>query len=194
MRNQPEVKEFIIDINGLPDQFPTHSHSPEFWEQLGRTIATFGFLEDMLGRAIYAFTATRTYDGDNADEAYQNWSKTLEHALKDQLPKLADSYKKAVREHQDEKVENIQEIVDAIKKVGKIRNVLCHGSWQPPDAAGKSLPRFVSNQLKRFDTKIDVAFLYQIQRHVAELACVVINSVTQMGWQFPGSKGPGKTI
>jgi hypothetical protein len=31
-------------------------------------------------------------------------------------------------------------------------------------------------------------------RHVAELVCVVVSSVTHMGWQFPGSHGPGLPI
>jgi hypothetical protein len=32
------------------------------------------------------------------------------------------------------------------------------------------------------------------QKAVAELGCAVITTVTHMGWQFPGSHGPGKTI
>ncbi len=31
----------------LPPSFPTHQHSPKFWEQLGRTVATFGCLEEV---------------------------------------------------------------------------------------------------------------------------------------------------
>jgi len=41
---------------------------------------------------------------------------------------------------------------------------------------------------------MDREFIDQVQRHTANLACAVINTVTQMGWQFPGSQGPGKTI
>jgi hypothetical protein len=56
-----EVNRSIIDRDRLPPLFPTHGHSPQFWEQLGRTIATYGFLEEALGKAIFAFTATRRY-------------------------------------------------------------------------------------------------------------------------------------
>jgi hypothetical protein len=45
-----------------------------------------------------------------------------------------------------------------------------------------------------WDTSIDIAYLQQIQRAVAELACEVVTTVTHMGWQFPGSRGPGKTV
>jgi hypothetical protein len=45
-----------------------------------------------------------------------------------------------------------------------------------------------------FDTEIDVAYLMQVQAHVAELSVSVVNTVTHMGWQFPGGAGPGKAI
>ena len=45
----PEVKRFVVDLGNLPALFPTQRHSPIFWEALGRAIATFGFLEEMLG-------------------------------------------------------------------------------------------------------------------------------------------------
>jgi hypothetical protein len=35
----------------LPPGFPTQAHSPAFWEALGRAVATFGFLGEMLGKA-----------------------------------------------------------------------------------------------------------------------------------------------
>jgi len=56
LRRQPskpddatEHKRFVVDFNNLPFLFPTHRHDPMFWETLGQTVATFGFLEEMLG-------------------------------------------------------------------------------------------------------------------------------------------------
>ncbi len=45
-----------------------------------------------------------------------------------------------------------------------------------------------------WDTPIDSAYLQQTQKAVAELACEVVTTVTHMGWQFPGTRGPGKTV
>ena len=53
--------------------------------------------------------------------------------------------------------------------------------------------RFGEKQ-KIFDTPIDIAYLQQVQRAVAELACEVINTVTYMGWPFPGFRGPGISV
>jgi hypothetical protein len=42
-----------------------------FWETLGRTIATFGFLEEVLGKAIFAFTATTRHQESEIDAAFE---------------------------------------------------------------------------------------------------------------------------
>ena len=93
-----ELNRSIVDRDKLPPLFPTNRHSPQFWEQLGRTIATYGFLEEVLGKAIFAFTATRKYAPHEIDAAYQAWLPQLERALTDQLWKLAESYGKAARD------------------------------------------------------------------------------------------------
>lgn len=194
MNEEEDINRSIIDRKNLPEFFPTHMHSPEFWEQLGRTVAAFGFLEEILGKAIFAFTATRRYPPEEAEEAYEKWLPKLEKALTDQLWNLADSYGKAVKEHPEATIKNVNELVEDIKKATVYRNVLCHGSWRPPDNEGKSLPFFVSKKSGKFETPIDIAFLSRIRSHVLDLSCSVIDSVTHMGWEFPGGAGPGKTI
>jgi hypothetical protein len=192
--NATEHKRFVVDLNNLPSLFPTHRHSPIFWETLGRTIATFGFLEEVLGKAIFAFTATTPHEESEIEAAYENWLPTLEKALVDPLGGLIDTYGKAVRNNSEATIENLDELLGQLRTASIIRNVLCHGSWRTPDAGGSSLPRFVNRQKMVWDTSIDIAYLMQTQKAVAELGCAVVNTVTHMGWQFPGSRGPGKAI
>lgn len=52
----------------------------------------------------------------------------------------------------------------------------------------------MNRQKEVFETAIDIAFLEQTQLHVCDLAASVMNTVTHMGWQFPGSNGPGEII
>lgn len=183
-------------VNGcaLPDKFPTHRHEPAFWEALGRAVATFGFLEDTLSKAIFAVTATTHYQEEEIEEAYKAWHHTLERALVDPLGNLIDVYGKAVRNNSGARVENFDDLLKDLQKASKIRNVICHGSWGPPDSRGATVPSFVNKQKEVFDTPVDTSFLEQLQKSTAELACAVINTVTQMGWQFPGSTGPGEVI
>jgi len=194
MSTKSKVSRAIIDRDSLPPMFPTHRNTPQFWEQLGRTIATYGFLEEVLGKAIFAFTATRRYSPEEIDVAYQAWLPQLERALTDQLWNLAESYNKATKDNSETTTENVAELVEDIKKATVLRNVLCHGSWRVPDANGASVPMFVNRQKEVFTSPINVAYLQQVQTHVAELACSVIDTVTHMGWQFPGGAGPGKPI
>jgi hypothetical protein len=189
-------KRFVVDIKNLRALFPTHLHSAAFWENLGRTVATFGFLEEILGKAIFAFTATTRYPESEADVAFKNWLPTLERALIDPLGGLIHAYGKAVRGNSEATITSpdLDDLLGRLREASGHRNVLCHGSWGKPDADGKSLPLFVNGQTKVWDTPIDIAFLQQTQKAVAELACEVMNTVTHMGWRFPGSHGPGKTI
>jgi hypothetical protein len=185
----------VVDVDGLPHGFPTHRHDPAFWEALGRAVGTFGFLEEILGKAIFALTANRPYDDDSElQQAYDEWLPKLERALTDPLGNLIDAYAKAIREQPNATITNVDDLLAALRQGSEIRNVLCHGSWRSPDAKGASVPLFVNRQKLVFDTAVDRHFLIQVQRNTAELACAVVNSVTTMGWRFPGSAGPGKSI
>jgi len=185
----------IVNRDSLPEEFPTNMHKPIFWESLGRVVATFGFLEETLSKAIFLFTATKEYDNDKeVQQAYDEWLPKLEKALTDQLWNLTESYGKAVREHPDSTITNLDELLEQLKEASKIRNVICHGSWRAPDSNGASIPFFINRKLERFETPIDVKYLNQVQRHSIGLICAVINTVTHMGWQFPGSNGPSKVV
>ncbi len=92
MEETSKKQGFVVALDSLPPLFPTHLHSPEFWEQRGRTVATFGCLEEVLGKAIFALTATVRYDEaeiryDEAEiqGAFERWLPTLERALTDPL-------------------------------------------------------------------------------------------------------------
>ena len=184
----------IVDLEQLPAQFPTRRHDPAFWEMLGRVVATYGFLEEVLGKAIFSFSSTRHHEEHEIEGAFKKWLPTLVRALYDPLGGLISSYEKAVRDNQSATIANLDELTADLRKAAKLRNVLCHGPWRLPDENGASRPFFVNNKKEVFDTAIGIDWLAQVQRHVAELACAVVNTVTHMGWQFPGSKSPGEPI
>ncbi len=112
------AKKLVIDFDQLPKDFPTHLHTSEFWEALGRTVATFGFLEEILGKAIFAITVSKNSTTEELDFRYSKWVPIFESALTDQLYKLAESYGKSAKTHQEFKSESqsIQALVDDIKK------------------------------------------------------------------------------
>ena len=69
MTNEKQ-KRSIINQDALPEKYPTYGHETAFWESLGRVVATFGFLEEVLSKAIFAFTATRPYNEHKIQQAY----------------------------------------------------------------------------------------------------------------------------
>lgn len=191
---ESEVGRAVIDKTRLPYAFPTQLLAASFWEQLGRVVGTFGALEEVLGKAIFALTGTRRIEEAETPQALEVWGKTLEGALTDPLGLLIESFGKAVREHPDATLEDVDDLLAALRAASKLRNALCHGSWQSPDEHGGSKPLFVDKKLNVFDTAVDVPFLKETQRHAADLMCEVISTVTHMGIQFPGSDGPGKPV
>lgn len=191
---------YTIDTAKLPEKYPTHAHDSLFWETLGRTVGTFSFLEFILSKAIFAFTATSPFDAgnytkDELDQLFDQWYKNMERAISDPLGGLIDSYKSAVTKHPNSPISDLDKLIEDLRKYSKIRNVLCHGAWcNPPDSDGKSTPYFFDRKIERFQTPIDVKFLNQVQTQTKRLICTVYNSVTIMGWQFPGSGGVGEVI
>jgi hypothetical protein len=187
-------KRYFIDRDNLPAHYPTHIMTDDFWAALGRAVATFGFLEEILGKAIFALTATRVFEDENVLVAeFEKWKSTLERALTDQLGGLVDSFDKAVKARGDE-LPDCTDLVSNLRAAAKLRNTLCHGSWQKPDEKGRSVPFFVTKNLDICETAMDVQFLNQTQNAAADFACCVMNVVTSLGLQFPGSGGPGKVI
>jgi hypothetical protein len=187
-----------MDRNKGAANFPTNRHPPEQWEELGRTVATFGFLEDVLLKAIVVFVSPTTqYSEQSAQKALDKFDAVIDRSLTDTLAQLADTYGKAVREHSSADFKNVNDLVEDIKKAAVIRNALCHGMWRPPGADGKSELDYFNRQNKKpvkFASRIDIAWMLQVREHVVTLIYNVINSVTVMGYQFPGGAGPGSPI
>ncbi|RSV20536.1 hypothetical protein CA236_01165 [Sphingomonas sp. ABOLG] len=188
------IVSHIIDIRKAPMDFPTHRHAGSFWEQLGRCVATFGFLEEVLGKAIFAFSATTEVMVDEWEAAYAAWLPQLKKALSDQLGRLIDSYASAVRKHQAPNPAGFDEVIAELRAVAIMRNVICHGSWRSPDVEGRSLPFFTNTKGDIWEEPMDVTYLASLQRQTAELAAYVMSTVTTHGWQFPGTAGPGRPI
>ncbi|MBO9434522.1 hypothetical protein J7394_09920 [Ruegeria sp. R13_0] len=187
--------KFVVNKSALPEFYPTHRHEPKFWESLGRVVATFGFLEEVLGKAIFVITGTKQYPEEEIEAELEKWRKTLERAVSDPLGGLINEYVKAVETNPDATITNIEAFEKDLRNATRLRNALCHGSWRAPNADGASRLFYVEKKdMQRFDSAVDTQFLLETQRHAAELAAEVINTVTSMGFQFPGSEGPGQKI
>ncbi len=170
--------------------FPTHRHKNEFWEELGRTVGTFGFLEEILIKAIYAISDSRPY----SKQAFFEWVPSIEKLLTNSLGKLIEKFHSEVKNHPNANIKNLETFIEYLKEAAKIRNALCHGSWSTPDEDNASIPFYVNNQFEVLDTPVNCDYLIQVRRHVAELSCEVINTVLSLDLKFPGFDNDAETL
>jgi hypothetical protein len=127
MTAQPHV----IDKSKLPPLFPTHLHDAAFWCSLGRAVATFGFLEEMLKKAHLALTGTypAPVDEDEAAAAVDEWHGSLERSIIGTLNPLIDTVAKAAKDHPELRHQNLEKFAADLRAAAKVRNLICHGSW-----------------------------------------------------------------
>jgi hypothetical protein len=52
----------------------------------------------------------------------------------------------------------------------------------------------VNRKLQVFDTPVDVAFLQQTRIALKGITCDILDSVTKVGYKFPGSDSPGEQL
>lgn len=188
------MTSLMIDQDRLPLAWPTHRQSEAFWSALGRAVASFGFLEWTLRRAIFALTGDYPAPTDESElqQAMKEWSDRLTKVTTSTLVTLAKAFEVAAQEHGRADVAYVSKLVSDIKEAADVRNAICHASWNPI-TADSSQPLYIAavvNGVKEpsvFETSVDVAWLDQVQRHAAALACSTMDVVTTLGLSFPGT-------
>ena len=93
------MKPQFISRDKIDPKWPTHKGDPEFWEELGRAVAAFGFLEDVLARAYYCLSGDRKPDDKEDFEAeVDKWKAELEASLTDTLAALTSRIDSAYKQ------------------------------------------------------------------------------------------------
>ena len=83
----------IIDKSALHPLFSNQKHPEKLWEELGRVIAAFGFLEETLLKAIIVYTEKRLSNHILVSPEKEKFKKIMETAS-DTLGKLIGKYKR----------------------------------------------------------------------------------------------------
>lgn len=184
-------KSRIIDIKTFIEtspEWPTNYHEADFWEALGRTVATISFLEEILKKSILVISGSKQISSfERKDEELSIWLKKLEIATSDPLGALIKKYEQAVRSNEKFLVEDFGSLISELELLKEWRNILCHGSWRPPGNNGKSNPFFIKKNGDVFSGDIDTAQLNKVRTETVKIICNIINSITTHGIQFPGT-------
>ena len=135
LRRYLPIKRNDFSIDWPVDQGPSN-----FWQELGRTVATFGYLEYILASTCYALLTT----GERAkalldagdDNALSEWFKRVTRTHVDSLHGLTREFDRVI--HESSRIpHNVREnLVERLKELKPFRNALCHGAWLSIDDNG----------------------------------------------------------
>lgn len=165
---------YRIDTASIPDKFPTHTHSAEFCEAVGRVVMTCGYLEDRLFQTCRALLILNEKEsGRNAEDVAKEVDEKILSHMSDTLAPLIRFYCKCCDSNRYVSPIRTQKVASLCREIGPLRNVICHGFWHKPSCDGEVKVGFVNRNLEKFDTPITIAWLNQMQRHCAEVAAEV---------------------
>ena len=185
----------VVDRTRLPEEWPTNAGSPAFWEELGRTVAAFTHLEDMLARAFFGLTGSREFaDMEEAEAAYPQWEKALKETLTDTLHALTAKLEKAFKDDDRVSDDIAEPFIARLKALRVWRNALCHGAWQGFAADGTtSLRHFrkTADGPELLENNLTIDDISSIRAETIALTVDVVDIVSTLGIRFPGSALPG---
>ena len=131
----------MAGIGAAPE---THYTLPaDFAAALGQCVASFGWLEEIIKRAIYALDRARLAD-DLTPEELQAWLTRIGGIADDSMGTLIEQLDAAMRRHPGLRDRN--QITDRLGEIRLHRNLLCHASWRPTADGTHWHPAFVSSK------------------------------------------------
>ena len=177
-----------------PPNWPTHKGSEALWEELGRTVATFGMLEDTLARACFHVTGQqRPVEGVDPKAQLDAWAAKLIGSLIEPLKPLAHRLEAAWKALDGKLSDRRAEIIQEIAMLADERNRLCHGAWIAFDEPDRGTVRYFP---RKFDVGGDylatrsVQDLIEIRGRVAAIIeDVIADTEARTGYPFPGRAG-----
>jgi len=184
-----------IDRDALPPGWPANQGPAVFWQELGKTVASFGFLEHILASTCHALLATgeRAVAHLKADdhEAMRQWAKRLAHSRTDSLRPLTLELARVLDESGRVPRAVREDLVARLDELRPWRNALCHGAWLSVGEDGSAILDHVYSYEglpAGFERHVDVKRLSDVRARtvdvtirIAEAASVAGPAYTHMG-------------
>ena len=190
-----------INRDVLPPDWPVNQGPAVFWQELGKTVAAFGYLEHILASTCYALLAT----GERAvalleandHEAMRRWTKRLLHSQTDSLRPLtleldrvldeAGLVPRAVRE----------DLVARLDELRPWRNALCHGAWLSVAEDGSARLEHIyryEGLPAGFERNIDVKRLSDIRARTVDITIRIAEAASIAGPAYTHVAGAGYAL
>ena len=121
-----------IERSNFPADWPVNQGTPVFWQELGKAVAAFGYLERILAKTCYVVLATSERAAslpDAGDEAVSRWYKRLMRSQTDSLRGLTDELGRVLAENGRVPHAVREDLAKQLEELRPWRNALCHGAW-----------------------------------------------------------------
>lgn len=163
----------------MSDRPETHYQLPQgFAAALGQIIASFGWLEEVLKRALYSLDRARLAD-DLSDADLGRWLRHMEDIADDSMGTLVEQLDAALRRAPG--IADRVAINDRLTAIKARRNLLCHASWRPTQTHGRWHPAFVNTKGVAFPDDFSVEDLTELQAEVLSLGQRIIRLMRDTG-------------
>ena len=184
-----------IDRDVLPPGWPVNQGPAVFWQELGKTVAAFGYLEHILASTCYALLATgeRAVALLEADDhaAMRRWTRRLLRSQTDSLRPLTLELGRVLDEAGLVPRTVREDLVARLDELRPWRNALCHGAWLSIDDDGSARLEHLyrdDDLPVAFERNVDVKRLSDVRDRtvdvtirIAEAASVAGPAYTHMG-------------
>ena len=176
-----------LDRSIMHPDWPLSPDNPEFWEELGKAVAAFGYLENVLVSACYSLTAPPADPRNMQAEqfpAHQQWYREVEAFRADSLHVLAGRFDKLLKK--DGRVPHTvrNELRKQLDELRHWRNALCHGAWFGFSGAGAGILShyYMKNeQVTRFPPTVALKDLAELRARVVDATIRVEETASVAG-------------
>ena len=183
-----QIRRYLpIDRDILHAEWPLSRGNSTFWEELGRTVAAFGYLENELTSACYTLTAPPADFSDfqpDQVEAHLMWYAKVEGSRADAMFALTDRFDELLRE--DGRVPHTvrTDLRGRLDELRTWRNALCHGAWFGFSGAGAGVLSHYYRERKRtvqFPPMVTLKDLVDLRARIVDATIRVVEASAVAG-------------
>lgn len=190
-----------IDRDALPPDWPVNQGPAVFWQELGKTVAAFGYLEHILASTCNALLATgeRAAQLLEADDhaALSEWWKRLLSVDTDSLNRLTRELDRVLDESGLVPRAVREDLVACLNELRPWRNALCHGAWLSVDEDGSARLEHVykyEGLPTGFERNVDVKRLSDILARTVEVTIRIAEAASVAGPAYTHMGGSGYAL
>ena len=190
-----------INRDTLPPDWPVNQGPAVFWQELGKTVAAFGYLEHILASTCYALLAT----GERAvalleandHEAMRRWTERLLNSRTDSLRRLTLELDRVLDETGLVPRAVREDLVARLDELRPWRNALCHGAWLSVAEDGSARLEHVYKYERLpagFERNVDVKRLSDIRARTVDITIRIAEAASIAGPAYTHMGGTGYAL